>query len=417
MSTTIDLQIGTIRLLRERRSLPFLAQASLPACAMQVQTQSSWAMPGFSNESLPEQPALASWDPQSPSTPEPFSPHINMMSQPYTIGVLTCLPFILTYLFTTIEAKVAARSKKIGRKAPLVPYAVPIIGHAGMFVWSLARLIQQNRLVPTTIVDGHDANDGFSDRFDKYVPVRFRGMMTELCFVSGPKNVTTIFKYSRSFSAKASVVIAMDRLFGTPRHIVPFYDADDSGIETQPHPQSNVKPEDRVHHTVHVQVIKYLSGPGLKPMTNRLMDNIGRQVSTSGISYEWLDMPDLFEFCQVKLLYASLDAMFGPYLTALNPDFVKDYWAFDKCTSYLLKGFPRFVVPGSWKARERCLNALKKYNAYANKLHDGDGRKTYEGLDPFFGTEFIRQRKEAFSKMGPMNADAIASEDLAIMWA
>ena len=262
-----------------------------------------------------------------------------------------------------------------------------------------------------------DANNNASDRFDKYVPIRFRGMMTELCFISGPKNVAAVFRYSRSFSAKASVVIAMDRLFGTPKSVVPFYDADNSGIEMQPHPQSNIKPAHRVHHTVHVQVIKYLSGPGLKPMTNCLMENIGKQVSASGIGYEWLDMPDLFEFCQIKLLHAALDTMFGPYLVALNPNFVTDYWKFDKCTSYLLKGFPRCMVRGSWKAREKCLESLKRYNAYANKLHDGDGRQIYEGLDPFFGTEFIRQRKEAFSRMEPMNADAIASEDLAIMWA
>ena len=51
------------------------------------------------------------------------------------------------------------------------------------------------------------------------------------------------------------------------------------------------------------------------------------------------------------------------------------------------------------------------------KLHDGDGRKDYEGLDPFFGTEFIRQRKEAMSKMGTFDEDAIAAEDPAIMWA
>lgn len=241
--------------------------------------------------------------------------------------------------------------------------------------------------------------------------------MTELCFVTGPKNISAIFKSSRSFSAKASVVIAIHRLFGTPRHVTKFYDADNSGFEFTPQPWSNVEPNHRIHHIVHVQVIKYLSGSGLKPMTNRLMDNIGKIVSTSGIGYEWVDMPDLFEFCQVKLLNASLDAMFGPYLTALNTDFVSDYWKFDQCTPSLLKGLPRFLASKSWKARDKCLESLKKYNEYVSKLHDADGRKDYQGLDPFFGTEFIRQRKEAFSKMEPMNADAGASEDLAIMWA
>lgn len=242
-------------------------------------------------------------------------------------------------------------------------------------------------------------------------------MMMELCFISGPKNVIAIFKNSRTVSAKASVVIAIDRLFGTPKHLVPFYDADNSGVESTPHPRSNVEPRHRIHHIVHAQVTKYLSGPDLKPMTNRLMDNIGNQLSSSGIGYDWLEMEDLFAFCQVKLLQASLDAMFGPYLTAINPDFVSDYWKFDKYTPSLLKGFPRFMVPWPWNAREKCLKSLKRYHEYVDRLHHLDGGKEYQGLDPFFGTEFIRKRKEAFSKMEIMNADAIASESLAIIWA
>jgi hypothetical protein len=243
-------------------------------------------------------------------------------------------------------------------------------------------------------------------------------MFMELCFVSGPKNIAALFRHSRSFSAKANVVIAMDRLFGTPKHMISFYDYDNTGVDATPHPDANiVEPHHRIHHIVHVQVAKYLSGSSLKPMSARFLENVGKEITTSGISSEWLDVPDLFAFCKLKLLHASLDAMFGPYLLALNPNFVSDFWKFDKCTSGLLKGFPRFLVSGSWAAREKCLLSLKRYNDYASKLLEADGNKAYEGLDPFFGTEFIRQRIEAFSKIEAMNADAIASEHLAIMWA
>lgn len=242
-------------------------------------------------------------------------------------------------------------------------------------------------------------------------------MFTELYFISGPKNLAAIFKHSRGFSAKANV-IAMDRLFGSPKNIISFYDNDNTGFDSAPHPDANeVKPLHRIHYVVHVQSIKYLSGTGLKPMSARFMENVGKELTSSGIGRVWLEMPDFFEFCQFKLLHASLNAMFGPYLTALSPDFVSDFWKFDQCTTYLLKGFPRFMIPGSWAARKKCLQSLKRYNEYVCRLHEADGSKDYEGEDPFFGTEFIRKRKEAFSKMEPMDADAIASEHLAIMWA
>ena len=274
---------------------------------------------------------------------------LNVIQQPYTLGLLSCLPFILTYILTQIESKIAVQSSRMGRKAPLTPYAIPIIGHAAMFVWSLGALVHKN-----------------NPRFGKYVPVRCRGMFTELAFVSGPKNVALVFRRSKDFAAKASVVIAMDR-FGSPQRTVRFYDDDNSGMKMVPHSSSNVREEDRTHHIVHVQVIKYLSGNGLKPMTQRFMENMGRQIFTSGVDSEWLEMDNLFGFCQVKLLEASLDAMFGPYLTALNPNFVDDYWKFDQSTAYLLKGFPKWIVPQSWKARQRWLDSLKKYNAYAKK--------------------------------------------------
>jgi hypothetical protein len=63
------------------------------------------------------------------------------MMQPIT---LICLPFILTYLFTLMQSISAQKSKKIRKKAPVVPYTVPIVGHAMMFVWSLNRLIKKN---------------------------------------------------------------------------------------------------------------------------------------------------------------------------------------------------------------------------------------------------------------------------------
>ncbi|THZ14090.1 cytochrome P450 [Aureobasidium pullulans] len=320
--------------------------------------------------------------------------------------MLLLLPFAATYIITSLLFKATRWSNVRGRRAPLVPYSIPVVGHAMAFAFSVADLIQDNLHL-------------CANELDNYSPIRFKGMNVELSFISGPKNVFSLFRQSRKFSAKASVVIAIDRLFGTPKHLVPsFYDHDDTGYDGKPDSGSrDVAPHLRIHHTVHVQVIKYLSGSGLKPMTNKLMENIAKTMLSSGIGGVWLEMEDLFDFCKSKLLHASINSMFGEYLTALHPDFVDDYWKFDDCTTTLVKGFPSFMVPRSWAARRKCLDSLKHWKAYVEKLVDADGRTFYEGLDPHFGSQFIRQRHEGFNKMEPMNADSIASEDLAIMWA
>jgi hypothetical protein len=228
-----------------------------------------------------------------------------------------------------------------------------------------------------------------------------------------------MFKQSRKFSAKASVAIGIYRIFGTPKQLLPsLYENDDTGSDVLPIPGArDVAPHLRIHHIVHVHSVKYMSGNRVKPITERLMETITKSMLNSGIGGVWLEMDDLFEFYKVKLLHASLNCMFGEYLTALHPSFVDDYWKFDECTPTLVKGLPSFMVPRSWAARRKCLQSLKHWKAYVEKLADADDRTSYHGHDPHFGSELIRQRHEAFNKMEPMNADSIASEDLAIMWA
>ena len=58
---------------------------------------------------------------------------------------LACLPFALTYLFTFVESIYGRVSKKVGKKAPLVPYTIPIVGHSLIFALSLSRLIKKNK--------------------------------------------------------------------------------------------------------------------------------------------------------------------------------------------------------------------------------------------------------------------------------
>jgi hypothetical protein len=74
------------------------------------------------------------------------------MAQIFVFGLLACLPFILTYFLTAVECKVAQQSKKFGKKAPLVPYAVPILCHALMFFWSPYSLFQNNRYIPLSFL-------------------------------------------------------------------------------------------------------------------------------------------------------------------------------------------------------------------------------------------------------------------------
>ena len=53
-------------------------------------------------------------------------------------------PFALTYAITSLLFKVTRWSSVRGRRAPLVPYSIPLVGHAMAFAFSVADLIQGN---------------------------------------------------------------------------------------------------------------------------------------------------------------------------------------------------------------------------------------------------------------------------------
>jgi hypothetical protein len=58
--------------------------------------------------------------------------------------LLLLLPFALTYGITSLLFKATRWSSVRGRRAPLVPYSIPLVGHAMAFAFSVADLIQGN---------------------------------------------------------------------------------------------------------------------------------------------------------------------------------------------------------------------------------------------------------------------------------
>lgn len=58
--------------------------------------------------------------------------------------LLLLLPFAVTYIISSLLFKATRWSNVKGRRAPLVPYSIPVIGHAMAFTFSVADLIQDN---------------------------------------------------------------------------------------------------------------------------------------------------------------------------------------------------------------------------------------------------------------------------------
>ena len=195
------------------------------------------------------------------------------------------------------------------------------------------------------------------------------------------------------------------------------YYSDDSGMNVRPHPGTNVKAKDRIFHLTHQVLSDLLTGTGLKPLSTRFGVNLRQQLSTDEIGDEWQDFPDLYLFVRTRIFHAAVESMCGPYLLSLSPTFVDDFWEFDHHILNFFKGFPRLMMPKAFRARERCLQAVRKWHQFANGYPNEGSSESGDDVDAVFGTRQFRARQEYFLKMEHMNADAIASADLGLIWA
>ena len=220
-------------------------------------------------------------------------------------------------------------------------------------------------------------------------------------------------------NTKAAVLLALENMFGTPSDVIPFYREDNSGVNAAPLRGSRVQqPEHRITYLQVKAAHKHLSGTGLVQMTEFFLGVLKRRMSESQVKSEWVDQPDLYAFLQDEVFRAAIEALCGLHLLPQSPTFVEDFWQFVADVPVLIKGLPRWLSPGPYRRRQRLLNAVKSWHRYAKENSDYSkiGADDPE-WEPFFGSKLIRARQQYSSKMSFMNDDAVAAEDLGLIFA
>ena len=238
--------------------------------------------------------------------------------------------------------------------------------------------------------------------------------------VSGAQHNVSLLsnKASRAMNTNGVVLLALENLYGTPHDVIPFYAADDSGINATPLPGSKVKPEHRINYFQTRAAHKHLTGSGLVQMTEFYIKVLKRRIDASQTESDWLDQPDLYNFLREEVFRAAVEAMCGSHLLTQSPTFVEDFWEFAASIPTLFKGLPKWMTPKAHRVRGRLLNAVKTWHKTAHENFDctktGPDDPEWE---PYFGSKLIRIRQDYGRSMDFMNADALASEDLGLIFA
>ena len=249
------------------------------------------------------------------------------------------------------------------------------------------------------------------------MPVGVRLLTRNIYLLQGVENIKTLWKQS---SVSTSVTIhsfCLTYFFGMPKKAVNTYLLDDSGSCYQPHPGSNVKPENRVDYLTNQSLLRFLSGPGLSPFLQRFTVILTKRLNDLEIGDRWVERPDFLEFFQHEMTPVVIEAMCGPVLLSQSPSFARDFWEYNLWLPALSKGLPRFLIPDAYKIRDKLLDNIKEWHAYARKHSDRTNFDDVGDADPYWGCEFIRARQQMFLRMDNFDYDALASSDFGAIWA
>ncbi|KAI0490288.1 cytochrome P450 [Xylaria cf. heliscus] len=248
-------------------------------------------------------------------------------------------------------------------------------------------------------------------------PVRFKAAGTTFTVVANPRHIAAIYKNSRFISSRSITERAAKYILGIPSHIIPFYQADDSGMAAEVRKGSKVSQENRIlYHQTHTAQ-KFLASPYLEPLAQRYTNMFRSNIEALKIGTEWVEYSDLYQFCQMTSSRATIEATMGSRILDLNPDLVTDFWSAKNSAPEYYRGLPRFIAPKIYAARDRVVKSIEKWHnfAFAHGDHTNTGPHDPD-WDPIWGSKYVKVREQYMLNMKPLTAYARAAEDWGLMF-
>ncbi|KAL4801045.1 cytochrome P450 [Aspergillus venezuelensis] len=246
-------------------------------------------------------------------------------------------------------------------------------------------------------------------------PLRVNVLGQPVYVIQGAANIAATARH-RNLSSFTLHKHILKRAFKLPDQAINTYRADNSGRNLTPHAGSIVEPRNRVEFLTTESVHQLLLGPGLAPLSEKFQKDIAERLHALPIDAKsWVTSDNFLRLFQGEVTASMLEALCGKYLTQEQPRFLEDLWALDDNVWKLLFQFPRFLFPDPYARRDRTVEAIKSWHAWARESFDPASTDS-NGNDPFWGSRFFRDRQEMFQNMDGFDFDAIASQDLAFLW-
>ncbi|KAB2569107.1 5-beta-cholestane-3-alpha,7-alpha-diol 12-alpha-hydroxylase [Lasiodiplodia theobromae] len=315
---------------------------------------------------------------------------------------LISIPFQLHYLVCFIIFRYTLRSRSPGKIPPTVPTILPLLGNVLAFVWNPVEFIE-------AIVNSEPGSG-------QQNPVHLRLGFRSVFLVQGAESIKQLWREKSISSANGTFYYALRYLFGMSAKASRRYLLDDSGTAHKPQAQSKTADHNRIAYGNHRLFAEFLTGPGLRPLVSRFERGLARRVRGLEVGDEWICMDNFLELFTLDFTNVALEAICGPVLLTLDPDFTRRFWEYSYGMASLSKQLPRLFAPRAYAVRDSLVESVRRWHEYARERFRPEDIAADGDADPYWGCRFFRRRQEVLLAVDDFDERAVAAEDFAAIW-
>ncbi|EEQ86297.1 uncharacterized protein BDCG_01417 [Blastomyces dermatitidis ER-3] len=311
------------------------------------------------------------------------------------VFVLLISPFLLTWVFTSVKARCEFQQ---GREPPLIPYAIPWLGHGLFFRRGTTRFSSWVRgkypslPVSRTLMAGNYLYTVFDTKLASQIDRR-------------PK----LFTFD-------PIVLLVNKAFGAPQ-------ADLKILEKGPTGPNGAGDGQGLIPELHRQHIPGLSGINLPPMVSKFNEVLTASLEQAfsmkeshGNSGTWKTL-DFNEFLMRHYTLASIPMIMGTRLMEVWPQAYEDLWEFDSWALALTTNLPGIFIPEAAASRSAMVSVLERWEEEATKHRKFEDVESEDpAWDEYWGARLMRQRHRTFLNNG-ISKRGRAVFHLSLMWA
>ncbi|EJD41764.1 cytochrome P450 [Auricularia subglabra TFB-10046 SS5] len=270
---------------------------------------------------------------------------------------------------------------------PMLPYAVPFVGHALSFGRSAQKMIRQG-----------------AKQFPGHQPYSLMMFGKRVYIFTSPKDANIIYRKSKALAFLPLVETLVAHAWGISK----------DGMNKL----SSTEEGDSLFQNAHAFYRDSLKeGPQLDLLTLNFLKYVRLELEAwfkkaDGITQE----ANLRAWSRALLGAASTNAVMGPFILEKYPDFLADVWAVERGFFYYVNRIPRFLVNERYAARDRVMAAFAAYLSDETNRKDG-APMIWDREDQMHakGMQLLDRARYTYSAYAALQTNSIPNSS-ALLW-